>query len=439
MNNLENSALNVIEEYKMIDKGDTVIVALSGGADSVSLIHFLLSIRKDFSLNIMAAHVNHNLRGEESDKDEAFVRQLCEKYKVELFVRGVDINEIAKKEKISTELCGRNQRYIFFKELSELYSAKIATAHTASDNTETVIFNMTRGCGLKGVTGIQPMRDYVIRPLIFVKRNEVEDYCRDNNLDFVTDSSNLTDDYTRNKIRHNVVPCLEKINPDLHNTFFRRGKMFADLNDYIESQVESAISLAKTENGYNAEIINSLHPALKSYTIYKICKDAGADVEYCHVQLLCESLLGGAVDLPQSKRCIIKQNVLRIVDKDKNNKNAHNLKINFQIENTFSVYNKKYCVKLSDSDNKKELLDVSLLEKNLFFRTRRQGDLFTLPYRNVTKTVKKLMNEIKIPAEKRDELLLLTDGDIIYWIENVGVSKQGLSSKNYGVKITLDT
>lgn len=438
MSNLINLAEKAIKTHNMLVAEDNVIVALSGGADSVALLHTLLSLKDLFKLNIMAAHINHNLRGEEADRDESFVRKLCKDNNVKLFVKSIDINKIAKDQKISTELCGRNERYNYFKELSVKYSAKIATAHTASDNAETVLFNLTRGSGLKGMTGIQPVRDYIIRPLICCTRQDIEEYCKENNLQFVTDSSNLTDDYTRNKIRHNVIPSLKEINSDIDNTILRTSCLFDDINDYISQQVEISISQAKTDYGYNAEFLSELHPALKNSVIHRICKDENIEVESSHIQLIANCLKnGGAVDLQGDKRAVVKQGLFRIISV-KNNE-ANNFRINFKNDISFEFNEKLYKVSTEESKNNKELLNPELAEKNLYFRTRQSGDVFTLPHRNVTKTLKKLFNELKIPAELRDNLLVLTDGSVIYWIESIGASKQGICSDICGLKITVNT
>ena len=195
--------LAAIEDYGMLGKGSTVTVALSGGADSVALLYCLLELKEQFSLNIRAAHLNHNLRGDESLRDANFVADLCKKLNVDLSLKSADVSSVAKETGESIELAARRVRYDF---LNEVSGGIIATAHTASDSFETMLFNLSRGTAIKGLSGIPPKRDNLIRPLIYCTRADVEEYCKQNNISFVTDSSNLSDDYTRNKIRHNVVP-----------------------------------------------------------------------------------------------------------------------------------------------------------------------------------------------------------------------------------------
>ena len=205
---MNNLVLHTIENHGMLQKNDRVIVALSGGADSVTLLDILNSVKEKYNLTIFLAHINHGLRGDEADRDENFCRELSQKYNAEIFVKKANVKELAKQQKISEELCGRNVRYSFFEELADKLNAKIATAHTASDNAETLLFNIARGSSVAGVASIPPIRGRIIRPLIEVTRTRIEQYCSEHNLNYVTDSTNLTDDYTRNNIRHNVIPLL---------------------------------------------------------------------------------------------------------------------------------------------------------------------------------------------------------------------------------------
>ena len=204
-----------IEKYKFLSGGDSVIIALSGGADSVTLLSVLNSLKEKYNLKLYAAHLNHGIRGEEADNDEKFCKILCENYNVQLFVKHIDVPKLCAEQKISAELCGRNERYKFFDELSAKLNAKVATAHTASDNAETLLFNLCRGSSLAGAAAIPPKRGNIIRPLITLTRNEIESYCAENSLSYVTDSTNMSDSYTRNKIRHKVIPALKEVNPQI--------------------------------------------------------------------------------------------------------------------------------------------------------------------------------------------------------------------------------
>lgn len=196
-----------IKKYSMINKGERIIVALSGGKDSMALLDILKKLENELEISVSCAHFNHCIRGEESDRDEAFVRKYCEKNNIELFCRRGDVLKFAKEKHLGTELAARELRYEF---LSSLGCDKIATAHTAGDNAETMLFNLARGTSLKGMCGIPPVRDKFIRPIICLKSTETEEYCKRNSIPFVTDSTNSSDEYTRNFIRHNIIPELKK-------------------------------------------------------------------------------------------------------------------------------------------------------------------------------------------------------------------------------------
>lgn len=433
MSDFEKTALKAVVDYNMLEKGDTVIVALSGGADSVSLLNALISIKEKYSLDIKAAHVNHNLRGAEAECDENFVRRLCAEKKIELFVKSVDINKIASEEKLSTELAGRNERYKFFKELNKKYGAKTATAHTADDNAETIIFNLTRGAGLNGLCGIKPVRNGIIRPLIYLGREDVEKYCAENGLEYVTDSTNLTDEYTRNKIRHSVIPALREINPNFISTVREETKLFNDINSYLELKSDEYIKKSETENGYSCEVLKKVPETLKPSVIYRLLKLNNISPEYKHIKLIKAVLDSGAVDLNGNIRVLSKQGTLRFIRTDTEAEDFSEKELKIPMSFTFN--GNKYSVKELNAEG---AIKLSVLEKNAVFRTRRAGDRFTLPRRKVTKSLKKLFNELKIPEEKRDTLMLLASGSEVLWIEGAGAAENALAYDNNGFIIKIE-
>ena len=185
-----DTVLQTVNRCGMLQKGDAVVVALSGGADSVSLLHCLYSIKESFDLSLHAAHLHHGIRGAEADRDAQFCKILCEKYNIPFHLRHADIPKLASEQKISEELCGRQERQKLYHDLSASLHAKVATAHTASDSAETLLFHLARGTSFRGAAGIAPVRGFLIRPLIDCTREQVERYCAENALDYVTDSTN---------------------------------------------------------------------------------------------------------------------------------------------------------------------------------------------------------------------------------------------------------
>ena len=197
----------------MLHRGEHVLVALSGGVDSSVLLDVLIKCREELGISVSAAHLNHMLRGKDADNDEAFVREKCEKLGIPFVSERIDITALAQNSGPSTELCAREVRYGFLRRVkTELRADKIATAHNANDNLETVIFNLSRGGGVDGMCGIPPVRGDLIRPLIFIPRQQIEEYAACNGIGFCEDKTNAETVYTRNKIRHNIIPEILKIN-----------------------------------------------------------------------------------------------------------------------------------------------------------------------------------------------------------------------------------
>ena len=202
-----NKLLAFIRRYDMLKPGDCVVCAVSGGADSVALLFALYLLRQKLGISVSAAHFNHRLRGEESDRDEAFVREFCDRYDIALHVG----SETVQPGKKGLEAAARDARYAFLKSLP----GKIATAHTADDNAETLLMHLVRGTGLKGLGGITPVTDKLIRPMLEVTRREVLCFLKEYNLSYVDDSSNDTDQFLRNRLRHHVMPLLARENPGI--------------------------------------------------------------------------------------------------------------------------------------------------------------------------------------------------------------------------------
>ncbi len=249
----------IINSGILTEQPCNITVALSGGADSVALLYSLYMLKNELKFSLSACHVNHNLRGEESDRDEMFVRRLCRMLDIPIYVKNIRVTDYVTKHK-SVELCAREIRYGFF---SSLYGKRyIATAHTASDNTETVLINMTRGTALSGVSGIPHRRGNIIRPIIECTREEIENFCTSNSLAYVTDSTNLSDDYTRNKLRHSVIPVLKQINPSVENAFTRLSELCSEDDSYLDSVAAAEKKRSENDGKYDVKSLSRLAPCI---------------------------------------------------------------------------------------------------------------------------------------------------------------------------------
>ena len=232
---LKEKVVKTIKKYNLINSGDKIVIGVSGGPDSICLLHVLHALKKELDFEIHVAHINHMIRKVADDETE-YVKEFCKKIGVECFVKKVDVLAIAKTEKKGTEETGRDIRYAFYEEIMEKTGAnKIATAHNKNDRVETLIFNVLRGSGLSGLKGIEAVRDNkFIRPLIEADRIEIEDYCNENNLNPKYDESNLENIYTRNKIRNLLLPYIKKeFNPNIINTINRLSEVATEENEYL--------------------------------------------------------------------------------------------------------------------------------------------------------------------------------------------------------------
>lgn len=281
-----------ISGFDMFAECERVCVALSGGADSVSLIIALNELR----LELSACHLNHGLRGEESDRDERFCNELCEKLGVPLYSKKINVSELAEKHE-STEQAARRVRYGFFEEALARFGTKtLATAHNANDNAETVLLNLTRGTGLKGLCGIPPVRSFgegfrVVRPLICCERAEIEAFLNERGQASVTDATNLSEDYTRNKLRRRVLPELAEINPSVLAVIGRMtGNLRAD-SEYLDTIAEKALARSREGRGWNAAELAALPDPIRARAVRRILILGGIEPSALRIETAI-SLLG---------------------------------------------------------------------------------------------------------------------------------------------------
>ncbi len=423
-----------IRKFSMLEKGDRVIVGFSGGADSMCLLYILDSLKEEIGFSIVAAHVNHCLRGEESERDEAFVRRVCSQMGIELKVLRADIRKEARANSKGIEEYAREVRYNFFQSLSDGFS-KIATAHTLSDCEETMLFNLARGSALKGLTSIPPVRGNVIRPLIECSRSEIEAFCRENSINFVTDSSNLSDEYSRNKIRHGIIPVLKELNPAFDSAFLRCIDSLREDEQYLDKCAENLYQSIKSDFFFSTGELKTVPVPLRKRVISKIIFGKCSVIpEKKHIDLVLSILDGGKCELFGGEKLIAKHGKLyfssdmevsEIIDKE----------INFDSD-SFWTDGKIILEKSSVSTQKvyKELvlwtIDSDKIKGKLTLRSRREGDRIILPVRKVGKSLKKLFNEMKIQPEKRDGILIISDDEGVVWVEGIGTDLRKIPDEN---------
>ena len=317
---LEQKILNTIKKYKQISSGDKILVAVSGGPDSICLLNVLNNLKTKIKIEIYVAHINHGLR-ENAKIDEQYVSNFCKENNIPCFVKNTNVSEYAMQNKIGTEEAGREIRYAFFNEISEkTKSQKIAVAHNSNDNAETILMNLLRGSGTVGLKGIEPVRDNIIRPLIETNREEIEKYCDENKLSPRHDESNDTNIYTRNKIRNELIPYLKKeFNPNIITTLNRLSVLVRDESKFFNNMLKDIykkIVLEEKDNliTLNLKEFNELDIVIKRriilYTI-SILKKSTKGIENIHIEdiiKLCGNNKGNKFLTPNKNTKILVQN-----------------------------------------------------------------------------------------------------------------------------------
>jgi tRNA(Ile)-lysidine synthase len=309
---LKEKVINTIKKYNLIDTADKIVIGVSGGPDSMCLLHILNEIKNEFGFEIVVAHINHMIR-EEADEETKYVEEYCKKINVDCYVKKVNVVEKSNEEKIGTEEAGRKVRYDFFEEiLNKVGANKIATAHNANDNAETVLMNIIRGTGTSGLKGIEPIRDNkFIRPIIECERAEIEEYCELQKLNPKIDKSNFENVYTRNKIRNIIIPEIKKeINPNVVNSLNKLSNLAKQENEFLQKYVDDIMekkliidkkinnSLETNQLVLNLKQFNKLDTVIKNRVIIKsieIVKGSTQGIEKIHIDdivKLCEKNVG---------------------------------------------------------------------------------------------------------------------------------------------------
>ncbi|MGN1090462.1 MAG: tRNA lysidine(34) synthetase TilS [Huintestinicola sp.] len=417
--------------HDMITAGDKVITALSGGADSVCLLMILNELAGEMGFSLSAVHVNHCLRGEESDRDEQFCRELCRRLDIPFEAYNVDVNKRVSETGESTEEAARTLRYGVLEDASRrLGGARIATAHNLCDNAETLIFNIARGTGIKGAGGIPFVRGDIIRPLLEISREDIEKYLHKKGQEFVTDRTNLTDDYSRNKIRHNVIPVLREINSGFYRAAARFSACAAEDEDFFSEFL----------SGLKPEDIPCQHSAVRKRYIAARLKENGLEHGY---DRLCE--LDECIRLRKNTRINISGDIFAVFRKgvmsvEKMAERAFpDICLNIDLENDGEIcipqYDKtvkinRVCNDNSDISqlvNKKltnNCINCAKIQGVAVIRNKRDGDCIMLRGRDFHVKLKKLFNSMKLSREMRECALVIEDEGGLVWSEYGGASER---------------
>lgn len=425
---------HMIKKYNMINKNDKIIVGVSGGADSLCLLHLLKALSEAYPFEITAVHVNHGIRGKEADDDENFVRNLCIQWGIPFKAYHVDIKEEAKRRKLSEEETGRKIRYEIFESLrKELAADKIAVAHNMNDQAETVLMQLFRGTGMRGLAGIPPIRDNIIRPLLGFSREEIENYCRTNQIAFRQDSTNVLNIYTRNKIRNKIIPLIkEDFNPNIIENLFNLSNLLREEDAYLEGIAEEAFQRClKEKNSDSIVLDNNLFGTYNIViqrrilrTVIEALLGHIKDIEYNHIRDildLSQNQTGKRVYLP--KGIIVKRQYGELIFQTGENQE---ISFCYELPVPGSLVIKEAGImvevkiidkadfKLFNQNTYTKSFDYDKIRGNLQIRTRCEGDRIFLD--KGSKKLKKFFIDEKIPKDKRSQIPLLAEGNRILWI-----------------------
>lgn len=421
----------------MIKKGDTVAVCLSGGADSMALFHLLYSEKENLGINILVLHVNHGLR-EESRQEEIFVRDYCQTLGAECRIYRAKMGEKPLPQGMSTEMRARNERYGFFTSSIGNTGTLLATAHTASDRRETVLFNITRGSSIRGAAGIPPVRDYVIRPLIECTRRDTERYCELNGIPFVNDRTNFQTDYSRNRIRLKVIPELIQVNSRAVSNinFFasESREIYTLLTQLSDKLYDESFSCGS----FDTSLLIRAHPAVTKNLLRNYLEKNGC-LSRDGVEAVFSHLCGGGGQLSKNLYFRVRNGRLWFYGAETSLETTEPVAVCPPCEVCFAQ--KIFSFSFVDYSRYKEILaegkncftnavDCDKIKDSILLRRRKPGDKITLPRRNVTKTLKKLFSEDGIPPEKRAKTAVLSDsrGNVL-WVSGYGADRHFLPGK----------
>ena len=408
-----NKLTAFIRRHHMIAPGEQIVCAVSGGADSVALLFALYLLQEKLNFSLSAAHFNHHLRGEESDRDELFVKNFCDRYDIPLHLGGGSVQAGAK----GLEAAAREARYGFLRSLP----GKIATAHTADDNAETILLHLVRGTGLKGLCGITPVGEGLIRPLLTVTRAEVEAFLEEYHLPHIQDSSNDTDQFLRNRIRHHVMPLLCKENP-------RLAENMTAMAMQLRGEEELLDHMAQREYTLQIGKLRQMDAALRSRILEHFLKESGIrEPERSHIALAeglvfsekpsARASFPGGITL---ERCY---DTLRVADQSAQPEELildtvgqyHWGDWSIRVENATQIMNTTHIFTLA-------------VKGRPSLRLRRSGDEMRLP--GGTKSLKKLFIDRKIPASQRSNIPVLADEGGVLGVPSIGAN---LDRVEYGL------
>lgn len=443
---------DTIKEYNLIDKGDKIVIGVSGGHDSMALLYVMESLKEELNFEITVAHINHGVRGIESDGDEEYVKNICKVLEIDFYSHKVNMDEYAKTHKMTSEEAGREIRYNFFGEIVEKIGAhKIAVAHNKNDQAETLLLRFMRGTGIDGLRGMEYRSRNIIRPILAVEREVIENYCDEISIEPRIDKTNFMPIYGRNKVRLELIPFIEEtFNSGIVNTLFRTSEIMKEDSEFLYEQTRIAFKDSLKEQEKNritldSEKLKNMHKALKSRVIRVAIEKLNHDlkgVERKHIEdiiyLIEKNKTGKSIDIGND--IIVKTSYKNLLlEKSQNTEPLdyiYKLKINdithipsLDIEIKASVKIKEE-IDIEINNSFIKCFDYDNIKNEICIRNRKNGDRFSPIGMKGHKKLKDFFIDEKIPKEKRDLVPLVLDGEEIIWVVGYRISEKYKVSSN---------
>lgn len=461
MIDLYDKVCKTIKQYNMINEGELVIVGVSGGPDSIALLHLLVRLQKELAFSLHAAHLDHSFRGREAEEEALWVKKTAESWGIGCTLAKVDVPDLARRKHLSAQDAGHQARTSFFLSLQEKLGAqKIAVGHQANDQAETLLMHFLTGAGSEGLSGILPVQGPYIRPLLFIERDDIEKYCSEHGLSPKRDPSNAKDIYLRNKIRNKLVPWLkENINPNLVNTLNRTAQILLAQEEYLRLATEQAAKNCSQHNKGFIKILlkdfTSLHPALQRRLIRSAYKDIGKKqgLQFKHVEevreLLLDKQVGKILHLPDDVKVEKEYDAILFYrgsipdnkstqNKDPIKKRILNIPGDTDIPELGKIISAQYTDLLPENiPENTAYLPYEEYSSPLYIRTRQEGDKFSPRGYNKSKKLKEYFIDKKIPRKTRDSILLLVNEKEVIWIPGIASGNRLNKKSNQNKYIVL--
>lgn len=412
-----------LQKYYLLEKNNSVIVAFSGGYDSMCLLDIINKLSKKYNFKPIAIHLNHNWRGEESRQDEQNCQKFSQDNNVEFYCETLS-SDVPK-----NETSAREERYKFFEKCADKFNSKcILTAHNADDNAETVLYRIVKGTGISGLEGIKEKREIFYRPLLSVYREEIENYCKENNLKPNIDSSNSDTKYKRNLIRHEIFPLLEKINTDFKSSINSLSQIASSENEYFEN----IIKLIKKDNCINTKDFSNLDLCLKQRVIHSIYHDFDMEYDREKIEYIL-NFIEANKNSKSGKTCSLTTNLwlftsnkeIKVIKKNESKKEAVSINAcgEYQASDfTFSIIPHSEISEFPKDCENTAIVNLDAFEINFTLRNRQEGDIIQPLGVSGTQKLKKYLNNKKVPNYQKDSLLFLCKDNEVLWAPSLGIS-----------------